>query len=217
MTKELVISAYQRDYSWIGYLNPEIKVTIYRKGENKNSDREIFIEKNIGQDVHTFFYHLAKNYYNLSDYTLVSQDFPFDHVGNYIEIINASPAYWDAICKLKIEEYWAFSTATALNWQHPMPKEAYTGKTLICKEDGSPHHRPPELNIKTLWPQIFQSDCPESFEFVPSGHFCISKNQVHKKTIDFYQNIVTILESDRKFTPYEIERLESYIFNPEIK
>ena len=32
MTKELVISAYERDYSWINLVNDNIKKTVYRKG-----------------------------------------------------------------------------------------------------------------------------------------------------------------------------------------
>jgi len=217
MKKEVVISAYERDYGWISYLNPDVKVTVYRKGEKRNDLNEIFIEKNVGQDVHTFFYHIVNNYDSLSDFTFFSQDFPFDHVGNYIETINSNPSYWDATCKMKIREYWVFSTGTALNWEHPMPKDAYTGKTLICKQDGFPHHCPPELNIETLWPQIFQSQCPESFEFVPAGHFCISREQIRKRSVNFYKKIVDLLESDRKFMPYEVERLEAYIFNEEIK
>lgn len=216
MTKELVISAYQRDYSWINYLNSTTQVTVYRKGPKIEGANEIHIEKNVGQDVHTFFYHIAKNYDNLKDYTLFSQDFPFDHVFNFIDIVNANPMYWDLTAKMKIDEYWAFSTASALNWEPHMPKEAYTGKTLICEENGAPHHIPHELNIASLWPKIFNSEVPKYFEFVPAGHFCISKDQIRNRTRNFYENIVDILET-RRMSPWEIERLEPYIFNNKVK
>ncbi len=216
MKKELVISAYQRDYGWIKYLNSSVDVTVYRKGNKIEGSNEVFIERNVGQDVHTFFYHIVKNYDNLADYTFFSQDFPFDHVGNYIDIVNGDIKYWDLIAKMKVYDYYAFSTASALNWEPHMPKEAYTGKTLICKQDGAPHHRPHELNIATLWPQIFESSVPETFEFVPAGHFCISKQQLRTRTKKFYSNIVNLLET-RHLCPYEIERLEPYIFNPKVK
>lgn len=216
MTKQLVISAYQRDYGWTKYLNPSVEVVVYRKGPKVEGSSELHIENNVGQDVHTFFYHIRNNYHNLSDYTLFSQDFPFDHVANFIEIANANPVYWDMVAKMKIDEYWAFSTASALNWEPHMPKEAYTGKTLICEQNGAPHHRPHELNIATLWPQIFESEVPKLFEFVPAGHFCVSKEQIRERSPQFYNNIVQLLET-RHLCPYEIERLEPYIFNNNIQ
>jgi hypothetical protein len=32
MKKELVIAAYDRDYSWVNKLNNDVSVTVYRKG-----------------------------------------------------------------------------------------------------------------------------------------------------------------------------------------
>ena len=216
MTKELVISAYQRDYkSWVRYINSDVKVTVYRKGSKMDLD-EIYLEDNVGQDVHTFFNHIVTQYDNLADYTFFSQDFPFDHVANYVEIINANPTYWAASCNMRIGEYYVFSTGTALNWEPHMPREAYTGKTLICKQDGAPHHRPHELNIDTLWPQLFESQVPTSFEFVPSGHFCASRDQIRMRSKDFYMKLIDLLAT-RPLCPYEVERLESYILNPSIK
>jgi hypothetical protein len=86
--KEIIIAAYDRDYSWIDQLDDDVKITIYRKGTNQNNPNEIYIENNVGRDVHTFFYHFANNYDNLSDYTFTSQDYFEDHVNNYIELIN---------------------------------------------------------------------------------------------------------------------------------
>jgi hypothetical protein len=211
MKKELVISAYERNYGWIKYVNPNVKVTVYRKGPNVQQN-EIVIENNVGQDVHTFFYHILNNYDNLSDFTFFSQDHPFDHVVNYVDLVNGNEVYWDVTCNLKLKGYYAFSTGTALNWEPHMPNEAYTGKTLICNQDGSPHHQPPTLNINTLWPQLFECPVPEKFEFVPAGHFCVTKERVHVRSKAFYEKLVNILETRAK-APWEIERLEYYIFN----
>ena len=217
MTKELVISAYERPYKgWTRYINPDVKITVYRKGTQPQDPSEIFMEKNVGQDVHTFFSHILNNYDNLADYTIVSQDFPFDHVQNYVELINSNPTYWEEAANMKIGQYYAFSTGTALNWEYPMPGEAYTGRTLICKQDGSPHHRPSELNIDTLWSILFESEVPKTFEFVPAGHFIVSREQAKLRSKLFYEKLVNLLET-RKLCPYEVERLEAYIFNPEIR
>lgn len=217
MTKQLVISAYQRDYSWIKYINKDIEVTVYRKGQKIKGVNENFIEENVGQDVHTFFYHIYNNYDSLADFTFFSQDFPFDHVSNFIEIVNANPEYWTLAANMnKDNQYFAFSNGSALNWEHPMPKNAYTGRTLICEEDGSPHHRPPELNIATLWPELFSSDIPDRFEFVPAGHFCASKEIIKSRSRDFYKKLVDLLAT-RPFCPYEVERLEAYIFDKNVQ
>ena len=53
--KELVIAAYDRNYSWICDLNSNVKVTIYKKGNSELKSNEILIEPNLGRDIHTFF------------------------------------------------------------------------------------------------------------------------------------------------------------------
>jgi hypothetical protein len=47
--------------------------------------------------------------------------------------------------------------------------------------------------------------------FTPAGHFAISKEGVWKRDRNFYKRILDIL-SIKPSAPYEIERLESYIF-----
>jgi hypothetical protein len=42
MNKELVIAAHSRDLSWVKSLNSDVKVTIYRKGENTNKDKTFY-------------------------------------------------------------------------------------------------------------------------------------------------------------------------------
>lgn len=213
MKKELVIAAYQRDYGWTKYLNSDVKVTVYRKGTPSDDSREIHIESNVGQDVHTFFYHILNNYDNLANVTFFSQDYPFDHVHNYVDVVNGNSIYWDMVCRMKKDGYWAFSTGTALNWEPHMPKEAYTGNTLICESSGAPHHRPSTLNVDTLWQELFQDPVPERYEFVPAGHFCVTRDAVHVRSKKFYRKLVDLLESSRPFCPYEVERLEGYIFD----
>ena len=60
MQKELVISVFIRDTSWVNQINKDVSIKKYRKGKNLNLDDEIYIENNVGRDVHTFFYHILK-------------------------------------------------------------------------------------------------------------------------------------------------------------
>lgn len=192
--KELVIAAYDRDYSWVTHLHPDIKVTVYKKGDQSLKPNEILIEPNLGRDVHTFFYHLYTQYDNLSDITFFSQDYPFDHVCNYIDIINGNKDTWDSNAKQHNEGCWFFCTQYGV---------------LTCDIAGHPHH--PGLDLKTMWNKLFDSDCPDTFNFTPTGHFAITKEQALKIPKKYYKYILNILE-DFPTSPWEIERLEPYIF-----
>jgi hypothetical protein len=194
--KELIIAAYNRDYHyWVSNLNPDVKITVYRKGANLNNENEIYLENNVGRDVHTFFYHIVNRYESLLDYTITSQDFPFDHVSNYTDIINGSEYIWNKTASQIFSECWFFCT------QYPV---------LDCDKMGSPHHT--GLDIEPVWNLIFKDDCPTVLNFTPTGHFCVSKNHIHKRPLSFYKNILSILETNEQ-APWIIERLERYIFD----
>lgn len=195
--KEVIISAYDRDYHyWITKLNENIKVTVYRKGTNLHISDEIYIEKNIGRDVHTFFYHIVNNYDNLSDYTFTAQDYFEDHVINYIHIINGTP---QTLIENAVQNFggcWFFCTQ-------------YGGK-LNCDKNGYPNH--PGLNIEPVWNELFKIECPDVITFTPTGHFCATREHIQKRPISFYKKVLSILETNEQ-APWIIERLEPYIFD----
>lgn len=197
--KELVIAAYNRNYSWINQLNSDIKISIYNKNPNTLKDGEIFIEPNKGRDVHTFFYHLHEKYDNLSDITFFSQDYHLDHVNNYIEIINGDEEVWDRNAKQSTKNScWFFCTS------YPV---------IECERNGIPHH--PGLNVERMWNTIFPNvECPIRFQFTPTGHFAITKEHARRQPKEFYAHILNILEDEINFptAPWELERLEPYIF-----
>jgi hypothetical protein len=63
-----------------------------------------------------------------------------------------------------------------------------------------------------MWNTLFPDDeCPEHIYFTPTGHFAISKEQTQKIPKDYYRFILDILENETT-SPWEIERLEPYIF-----
>jgi hypothetical protein len=199
--KEIVIAAYEREYSrWVSQLNPNIKVTVYRKGHNHNLENEIYLENNVGRDVHTFFYHIVNRYDSLSEYTFTSQDDFTYHVNNYIDIINTTSKEWDKHAMHKFEECWFFCTSH--------------DKILECDKTGMPNHG--GLPIEKIWNELFDMPCPEKIYFPPGGHFCISDINVKKRPLYFYEKIVNILETDVS-SPYVFERLEPYVFNTNYK
>jgi hypothetical protein len=223
MYKEIVIAAYNRDISWLSKLS-DIKKTIYRKGNRKDKN-DIFIEPNVGRDVHTFFHHIYINYDNLSDLTYFSQDYPLDHCENLIDIINNDSYKENAV--LIIDGYFGFHYNTIQNTiilegvpNYPMIElpvaKIGEGKSLRCMSNGYPHEADKNVNLDRYWDILFDDDMPYIYEFIPGGHFCITKEQILLRSKEFYKKIVELLLND-KDAPWMIERLECYIFNPKYK
>ena len=100
----------------------------------------------------------------------------------------------------------------------PPSRQFGTGRVLSCFENGVPQADPTIFDIRLVdyWKQFFTSDHPEEYEFMPGGHFCISKEHAHARSKDFYKSVVLSLESDPQ-SPWNIERLECYMFNPNYK
>jgi hypothetical protein len=223
MTRELVVAAYDKDVSWVNQLDKNIKITIYRKGNviNSNND-EIIITPNVGRCVHTFFRHLYVNYDNLADITFFAQDYPFDHWEDIIHVINNNLE--DKKCQLQIGGYFGFHFNTiqtpsekgGVMWKLYPTHHHGKGNVLVCSSNGYPHDKNPNLNVNKYWKHIFLEGLPDEdgfYEFIPGGHFGITKNHVHLRSKKVYEQIVNFLEKDLS-APWMIERLECYIFNP---
>jgi hypothetical protein len=222
MDKEIVISAYDKELDWMTQLDSDIKQTVYRKGTKTDNENEIFIENNMGRCVHTFFKHIHDNYENLSDITFFAQDYPFDHWEDLIEVINNES--WDNRCALNIDGYYGF------HWNSikvPGPKGGImhtlkptmhhgNGNIISCSSNGYPQDRNPLINVDKYWEILFDEPKPNIYEFIPGGHFGITKEHVKLRSVYFYNKICTLLIEDIT-APWMIERLECYIFNPKYK
>lgn len=214
--KELVIAAYDKPLEWLAHVPQDVKISVYRKGIKSNIESEIFLEKNIGRCVHTFFNHIANNYDNLSEWTYFAQDFPFDHWSNLIDTLINDQDLLEKTCSIYYKEHFCFDTLHNLSTRPA--NEVGLGKVLFCDLEGNPNHG--GLPLVEVWGLLFDQPNPGYFEFNPGGHFCVSKTHLHRRTNDFYKKIVHLLEnginpdgSDIELMPYCIERLENYIFN----
>ncbi len=147
MVKEIVIAAYDKNLDWLDNLNDDVKITIYRKGlVDKSNKNEIFIEKNIGRCVHSFFNHIYLNYDNLSDYTFFGQDYPFDHFENIIDVINNET--WDEKVSLKLGGYYGFHyNSIGTMWSMPKSTQFGSGNILQCLSNGYPQDSNPNINV----------------------------------------------------------------------
>ena len=223
MTREIVVAAYDKYLDWLDTFNSDIKVTVYRKGEEaKQREDEIKLEPNKGRCVHSFFNHIYANYDNLSDITFFGQDWPFDHWEDIVEVINNSTE--ESRCQLKIGGYYGFhfntitvpSSLGGRMWNLSPSKQHGSGNVLICQSNGQPQDSNPNINVNKYWDLLFKDEKPTEYEFMPGGHFGITKQQAQLRSKEFYKKVCDFLLEDES-APWMIERLECYIFNPNIK
>ncbi len=223
MTREIVIAAYDRYLDWLDNLNSDIKQTVYRKGdESAQRDNEIKLEPNKGRCVHTFFNHIYTNYDNLSDITFFAQDWPFDHWEDVVEVINNGTE--ESRCQLKIGGYYGFhfntitvpSSLGGTMWRLSPSKHHGEGSVLTCQSNGAPQDSNPDIDMNRYWNRFFNQAPPTEYEFMPGGHFGITKEHAQLRSKEFYKHVVDFL-IEEPVAPWIIERLECYIFNPNIK
>lgn len=216
-TKELVIAAYDKDLSWTGGVNSDVKRTVYRKGSQAIDSSEIVIEPNVGRCVHSFFNHIYTRYDSLSDYTFFAQDYPFDHWGNLVEILNGSVEDYRNKASLVIGGYYGYHNNTlGTAWQLQQTAQFGQGGTLWCLSNGHPQDTNPDIDVDRYWEILFDEPKPNIYEFMPGGHFAITKQQIHTRPKEFYKKIVDLLEQEQ-IAPWLVERLECYIFNNKYK
>jgi hypothetical protein len=197
MTKELVVSYYKENLSWLQKIK-DYKITIYNKSDNDVSNTIKL--PNIGREMHTYFHHIVTNYDNLSDWVFFTQGEPFDHVRNYDWLLDVFPNSL-TYSKLSINDCHFFSNGIF--------KEK-----LISQSNGRPHHVP-ILNIDTLWSSLFTSPPPSGYPFVAGCLFCVTKEQIRIRDISFYKKCLKITE-DREQSPWEFERMMFYVFNENV-
>lgn len=223
MNRELVIAAYDSYLDWLEEINSDIKVTVYRKGDEPTQiSNEIKLEPNKGRCVHTFFNHIYNNYDNLADITFFAQDYPFDHWEDIIDVVNNNKE--ESRCQLKIGGYYGFHFNTimipshkgGIMWNLIDSQHHGKGKVLSCSSNGYPQDSNPNINVDKYWNMFFDSFNPSHYEFMPGGHFGITKEHAHLRSKEFYKKVVDFL-LDKEIAPWIIERLECYIFNPNIK
>lgn len=220
MSKEIVIAAYDKSLEWVKNINSDVKITIYRKGNVLPlSENEIHIEPNKGRCVHTFFNHIYSNYDNLSDYTFFTQDFPFDHWGNLLHILNLDVSEIEKNATLTIGGYHGYHNNTlGTAWNMTGSLQFGNGVVISCFSNGYPQDTNPNINIDKYWKILFSNlyNPPSVYEFIPGGHFVITKEQIRIRSKNFYKQIIDLLLND-PVSPWIIERLECYIFNKNYK
>jgi hypothetical protein len=215
MTKELVISSYKEDTSWIDNINKDVKIYLYNK-DNKPNTINL---PNIGREAHTYLYHICNNYDNLSDYIFFFQGNPFDHTGMCINIINGNEKDWNNNVQMHFDGYWGYAhNSLGTMWKLDTSIQ-FEGECLSCRNDGYPHcNEFPGgiLPIKEIWNQIFEVPIPDMLEFIPGCQFHIHKNLIYNKSLILWEKLYNMSENMQYF-PWMFERIVPYILNNNFK
>ena len=101
-------------------------------------------------------------------------------------------------------------------WPMPATQQFGTGNVISCYSNGYPQDHNPLIDVDKYWDMLFDEPKPSMYEFMPGGHFGITKEQAHLRSREFYQKICELLIDDET-APWMIERLECYIFDPKYK
>jgi len=100
MTKGLVISTYEQDLSWLDKIEDKsINIYLYEKNNRDliSTDKIKLVKlNNLGREPHSFLYHIIENYNNLDDIIFFTQDKPFDHCSNFLELLKINEKGWYA-------------------------------------------------------------------------------------------------------------------------
>jgi hypothetical protein len=228
----------------------DLKITVYNKGQD-DIDLPFIKLPNIGRESHTYLYHIINNYDNLADQTIFCQGDSIFHSPGFLDLINKyrkkfepvqplSQLYWPDGVEPHYEQYPPKPTleATKNLW---FDKKArvhveYMNNDFITIY---PYHyidfminklmttikysygidNPLKFNVERF--RLKDVDLDYLIPFSVSGILSVNKEAILENSVDFYNNIMSILIYDiRNFTKnkkidhgYFLERLWLVIFN----
>jgi hypothetical protein len=228
----------------------DIKITVYNKGKD-DIDVPFIPLPNIGRESHTYLYHIINNYDNLADQTIFCQGDPILHAPDFINLINKfrkkfepvqplSLRYWAEDVPPHYEPNPPIPTIEATknlwfdknarfhveymdnNFITVYPYYYFdNGIKLYIERNKLLYNikNPLEFNVERFLLKNVDLDYLIPFSY--SGIFSINRIPILDNSIDFYNNIMSIILYDtRNIAPntkldhgYFLERLWLVIFN----
>ena len=228
----------------------DLKITVYNKGAN-DIDVPFIQLPNVGRESHTYLYHIIHNYDNLADQTIFCQGDSIFHSPDFLDLINKyrkkfepvqplSLRYWTEDVPPHYESNPPIPTieATKNLWfdKNARFHVEYMNNDFVTIY---PYHyfdnaiklyieknkllynikNPLEFNVERFLLKDVDLDYLIPFSF--SGIFSIDRKPILDNSIDFYNNIMSIILYDtRNIVPnkkidhgYFLERLWLVIFN----
>ena len=228
----------------------DLKITVYNKGKD-DIDVPFIPLPNIGRESHTYLYHIIHNYDNLADQTIFCQGDPISHSPDFINLINKYRKKFEPVQPLSIrfwsegvpphyepnpplptieatKNLWFDKKARVHveymdnNFLTLFPYHYFDFNHKIYIEKNKKLYNiknPLQFNVERFLLKDVDLDYLIPFSF--SGIFSIDRKPILDNSIDFYNNIMSIILYDtRNIIPnkkidhgYFLERLWLVIFN----
>jgi len=228
----------------------DIKITVYNKGKD-DIDVPFIPLPNVGRESHTYLYHIINNYDNLADQTIFCQGDPISHSPDFINLINKYRKKFEPVQPLSIRfwpegvpphyepnpplptieatknlwfdkkarvhvEYMDNNFLTLYPYHYfDFNHKIYIEKNKLLYNIKNPL----QFNVERFLLKDVDLDYLIPFSY--SGIFSIDRKPILDNSIDFYNNIMSIILYDtRNIHPnkkidhgYFLERLWLVIFN----
>lgn len=240
-TLEIVVARYNENLDWLKDIkkSKDIKITVYNKG-NDDITVPFIPLPNIGRESHTYLYHIINNYENLADQTIFCQGDSIFHSPGFIDLINNHTKDFEPIQPMSAW-YWREGEPPHYLQNPPKPITAETqnlwlGDAPIHVEyldnyfvTQYPFHYTENYFLKliTVVQKSYGIENPLKFNverfrlkdvdlnyLIPvcyAALFCVDRDVIRENSIDFYNNIMSILIYDiRNF--YNNKKLDHGLF-----
>lgn len=191
MKKDLIISVYNEEISWLkkrNYSNEQIFA--YKKFERFDYDY-VELLPNVGRESHTYIHHIVKNYNKLeSDYLMLLQGDPFPHIDNDKENV-------------------AFGLFN--NEIQPFHKHYPLTPIQLCNTYGRPLSRW-NCEMYTIWDELFGQDMPKFFIANYGAQHLVHKNIIKGRSLKFWEKALE-LHFTMENVPWKFEIIWNSIFD----
>jgi hypothetical protein len=191
---DIVIARYNEKLDWIKNIPEEFNKIIYNKGPPLPSEYNSIPLENIGREGHTYYKYIYDNYENLPDHVVFLQGYPFDHSPNLINVLN----------KYRTEA------------NRPIGFEYISDHFVNCNLSGCRYNR--KAPLRDVYEALFGKRIENMpFRFAVGAQFIVSKEQILKRSREFYLKIVEMLSySVNPIEGHVIERFQSLIFSDNV-
>ena len=224
MKTEIVIARYDEKLDWVKKIEKNIKITIYNKGKN-DIDFPFITLPNIGRESHTYLYHIINNYDKLADQTIFCQGDSIFHSPDFLNLIK-NRKYFEPIQPLSAFYSSSYIWTPEYSYPYPLllslTKNLHINNNRVHVEYMDNNLQPcyPLYNHINIFPPTFSDimkkiykidnimefnikrfrlkniDLNKLIPFCYSALFSVNKNVILENSIDFYNNIISILIYD---------------------
>jgi hypothetical protein len=195
---KFVIARYNEDIEWTKRYD---NVAVFNKGLPLVGIASEPLP-NVGREGHTYYKYICDNYDNLDDYTVFLQGNPFDHSPNLFKNIQA---YLDNPKSLSDFE-WLSETLVNTSLERE--------EQVMIRFSVNYNKRINPATIFDTYERVFGERVTDKYILYCTGaQFIVSKEGIHKRPKEFYENILRMLDKDiDPIEVYHLERLHAYIF-----